>query len=682
MPDSMMADRGRVWILEDSTLEAELARRALTPTQDVELFADGSVLLERASSGSPPDLVVLDWHLPGISGVEVCRVLRASHDAMRLPIVMLTSSGHKDDILEALAAGANDYVTKPYDVAEVIARVSTLVRTSRLHRTQLRRTRQLSLSAEVGAALTTGKDLREVAVRSVEALVRHVDATVVEIWTGGTDELSLLAKHEEAPRLPEAFVRPLADRRVPLLVDDPTSVPELAALRLTAFVALPLIVRGEVLGVLALGTSQPIVDAAPVLAGIADLLALGIGRARVEEERIALLVRERSARADAEAANRSKDDFLATVSHELRTPLNAISGWTSLLKAGDLDAQKTTRALDVIERSVRSQSRLIDDLLDISRIISGTLRVNFGSVDVAEVAEMALESVRVASDAKGLTLDASIDTKAGRVEGDADRIQQIIWNLLSNAIKFTPRGGRVALALSRDDHGVVIDVTDSGQGIASEFVPYVFERFKQADGTATRSKGGLGLGLAIVKSLTELHGGSAEAHSDGLGQGSRFRVALPTPESASRSSRFTGIGPFLATRGTMSDRPREVEGLRVLVVDDEEDSRELLRSLLESYAAEVSTASSAAEGFKAVTTQRFDVLLSDIAMPEEDGFSFIKRVRELSREDGGRIPAVALTAYARLEDRTRALRAGFNSHVAKPLDVAELLAVLVSFANR
>jgi signal transduction histidine kinase len=672
--------RGTLWILEDSPLEGEMARRALSAAQDVELFTDGSVLLEQAATATMPDAIILDWQLPGISGLEVCRALRAGSDAMTLPLLMLTAQGHKDDVLEALAAGANDYVTKPYDMPEVIARVATLVRTSRLHRAQKRRARQLALSADIGAALSKSKNLEEIAERSAQALITHLDAIAVEVWLARGGELELLASRSlGAARVPRDVVEDVGKGHEPFTTDDVSASSRLSACQgARGFAAMPLVLRDETLGVVAICTSEPLGDGVAVLATIADLLALGIARVRGEEERVAIHARERNSREEAEAANRSKDEFLAMVSHELRTPLNAITGWTSMLLTGGLEPDRAKRALEIIERNARAQAQLIDDLLDINRIISGKLRIDVSSVDVASIAEMALESVRLGAEAKGITLSASIDVAAGKLTGDADRIQQVIWNLLTNAIKFTPKGGRVQLGVLRGESGIEISVEDDGQGIAPEFLPYVFDRFKQADGTMTRAKGGLGLGLAIVKHLVELHGGRIGAQSEGLGKGSTFRVVLPGSGLEKGSPTSTAFVP--ARPGF--ERPREIEGLRVLVLDDEEDARELIRSLLESCKISVTTASNPADAFAVVRAKNIDVVLSDIAMPVEDGLSFIRRVRALSREDGGRVLAVALTGYARLEDRTRVLRAGFNSHVAKPVEPSELLAVLSSLVAR
>jgi signal transduction histidine kinase len=632
------SERGRVWVLEDSPLEAEMARRALG-AHDVTLFEDGSLVLERIATSTPPDVLVLDTQLLGLSGLDVCRAVRECFGSNELPILMLTVQGGQADVLGALHAGANDYVIKPYHVAELAARVTTLVRTSKLVAAQALRTQQVELAADVGAALTAGRSTAEAARRAAEAIAKRLGSSAVEVWTQAGAEMTLAARVGDA--IPES------ERT-------------------------PLVVRGEVIGAVA---SRP---ASEAIAAVANLLALGLSRARAEEERLVLLERERNARGEAEAANRSKDDFLAMVSHELRTPLNAITGWTAMLLAGGLDADRVRRAYETIDRNARSQAQLIDDLLDIGRITSGTLRLNESQIEVGSIAEMALESLRPTAEGRGVKLVASFDA-VGEMKGDAQRIQQVIWNLLSNSIKFTPRGGEVKLVVTRDGRGIVIVVTDSGQGIAADFLPRVFDRFRQQDGSSTRSRGGLGLGLSIVRHLVELHRGSIEAKSEGVGKGSEFTVILPGDaevlgRAADSIVRLVPAQPI--------DRPREVEGLRVLVLDDEPDARELLRALLEGCKVEVTTASSVPEAIDFVAKGAIDIVLSDIAMPEEDGLSFIRRVRALPREEGGRVPAVALTAYARLEDRTRALRAGFSAHVAKPVDPAELLAVLSSLTAR
>jgi signal transduction histidine kinase len=665
----MVAERGRVWVLEDSALEAEMARRALSTSQDVVVFDDGSVVLERIANGTLPDVLVLDSQLLGVGGLEVCRVVRERYGPMVLPILMLTVQGGKEDVVEALHAGANDYVTKPYHVAELVARVGTLVNAARLAATQASRTRQLALGAAVGAALTEGRGLAEVSRRAAVAIAERLGAYVVEVWaqSAGGLVLSAAVRTTETVDVPHDLIHRAADG-----AQHQTQLDSEQA----SFFALPLVVRGEVVGVLGVACRDAR-GVAESLATVSNLVALGLARARAEEERVVLLERERNARGEAEAANRSKDDFLAMVSHELRTPLNAITGWTGMLLEGSLDGARTKRAYESIDRNARAQAQLIEDLLDIGRITSGQLRLSESNVDVGSVAEMALESVRITADNRGVNLDARIDADAGQIFGDAARIQQVVWNLLSNAIKFTPKGGSVTMSVSRQATAIVIEVTDTGIGIDAEFLPRVFERFKQADASATRTRGGLGLGLAIVRHLVELHGGTIEARSEGLGKGSTFTVMLPV-EAGKRDHRAGAI--VRSARPAPLDRPREIEGLRVLVVDDEPDARELIRVLLESCNIEVVTAASAAEAMDVVRSKRLDVVLSDVAMPDEDGLSFIRRVRLLERDENGRVPAVALTAYARLEDRTRALRAGFNAHVAKPVEPNELLAVLSSFA--
>ncbi|WNG31054.1 hybrid sensor histidine kinase/response regulator [Cystobacter fuscus] len=400
--------------------------------------------------------------------------------------------------------------------------------------------------------------------------------------------------------------------------------------------------------------------------------------AHIEREWQRLLASEKAARQEAEEANRLKDEFLATVSHELRTPLTAMLGWVQVLRNGNLPPEKRERALETVERNARAQGQLIEDLLDVSRIMSGKLKLDVGPVEMGHVVEQALESVRPAADAKGLRLQTALDS-TGHVMGDARRLQQVVWNLLSNAVKFTPKGGRVQVFVERRDSAVEITVADTGPGIAPEFLPHVFERFRRAEGALTRRAGGLGLGLSIVKQLVEMHGGTVAAFSEGVDQGATFTVRLPLSVAMRREAT---LPPSLRRAHPGIPCPPELTGLRVLVVDDEHDTRELLRTLLEECHAQVSTAASVAEGLERLKEELPDVLVSDIGMPGEDGFTLISRVRALPPKDGGRTPAVALTAYARVEDRTRVLLAGFHSHVPKPVEPVELLVVLASLSGR
>jgi PAS domain S-box-containing protein len=398
-------------------------------------------------------------------------------------------------------------------------------------------------------------------------------------------------------------------------------------------------------------------------------------RKRAEEERERLL-------REAQEANRLKDEFLATVSHELRTPLTAILGWAHLLRGGGVQGDSAARALETIERNARSQSQLIDDLLDVSRIVTGQLRLDVVPVSPHTFIDEAVESVRPAAEAKGVRLQKLIDTGAETVMGDPARLQQVVWNLLANAIKFTPRGGRVQVRLERVNSHVEIAVADTGAGIDPDFLPHVFDRFRQADQRTTRQHGGLGLGLAIVRHLVELHGGTVRADSAGDGTGSTFTVSLPVAPVHRKEGAEERVHP--AARNTLPshDCPERLDGLRLLVVDDEADARELLAAGLGQCGAQVTTASSAPEALEALAGGNFAVLVSDIGMPGEDGYELIRKVRALPADSGGRTPAVAVTAYARTEDRLRAMRAGFEMHVSKPVELTELIVVIANLARR
>ncbi|MBD1840901.1 response regulator [Coleofasciculus sp. FACHB-64] len=406
-------------------------------------------------------------------------------------------------------------------------------------------------------------------------------------------------------------------------------------------------------------------------------------RQRAEEERAKLLVQEQKARVEAEKLNRLKDEFLSTVSHELRTPLNAILGWSNILRTSKVDAAKMHRALETIERNARSQAQLVDDLLDISRIITGKIRLNVQTVDLLPAIQAAIDTVRPAADAKNIRLQSVLDPAAGPVLGDSERLQQIVWNLLSNAIKFTPKQGRVQIGLQRINSHIEIVVADTGQGISAEFLPYVFERFRQADGSITRSFGGLGLGLAIVRQLVELHGGTVHAQSPGEGQGATFTVKLPLLAVGPTAIEPERVHPTVGD-SVPFDCSSQLEGLKILIVDDDPDMRDLLAYTLEVCGAEVIAAASADEAISALTQSSppMDILISDIGMPDEDGYALLRRVRALESNNKGRISAIALTAYARTQDRTAALLAGFQSHIAKPVQPAELIAVIANLTGR
>ena len=402
----------------------------------------------------------------------------------------------------------------------------------------------------------------------------------------------------------------------------------------------------------------------------------------LSDERASLLQSEQAARLETERASRMKDEFLATLSHEIRTPLNAILGWATMLRSGRVTGEAAGQGVEIIERNARLQARMIEDLLDMSRIISGKLRLDVQHLDLAGIIRAAADTVTPAANAKGIRLQLVLDPLAAPVSGDPNRMQQVFWNLLSNAIKFTPKGGRVLAVLERVNSHLEASVTDTGEGIDSDFLPHVFDRFRQGDATKTRPHGGLGLGLAIVKQIVELHGGTIEARSPGKDLGATFVVSLPlnllhheTAPAPLRRHPSSDVAP-LTVAGAV-----QITGVRVLVVDDEPDALALLRRLFEEQGAIVYTAASAAEAFSLLQKERPDALISDIGMPGEDGYSLIHRVRALPPEGGGRTPAIALTAYAGAEDRVRAVMAGFQHHLSKPIEPVELIVLVASLVN-
>ena len=396
-------------------------------------------------------------------------------------------------------------------------------------------------------------------------------------------------------------------------------------------------------------------------------------RKRAEDRVAQLLVRERTARADAEKANRLKDEFLATLSHELRTPLNAVIGWSRILKAGRLDNESSVHAIEVIERNAWAQKQIIEDILDVSRVITGKLQLHLGPVDLISVVNAALDAVRPALEVKDIRVEKQFQEGLKVIAGDADRLQQVVWNLLSNASKFTPAGGVVGVRVSQDENYAEIEVSDTGPGIAAEFLPHVFERFRQADGSTTRTHGGLGLGLAIVRHLVELHGGVIAAENLTSGSGAVFTVKLPLPSNELNLESVPAPTPApLEEKITDTD----LENLRILVVEDELDALDLITIDLTAHGAKVRGASSAADALALLRAEEFDLLISDIGMSDTDGYELIQQVRKQEGENGEHLPAIALTAYARAQDRIRAIATGYNTHVAKPVESRELVAVV------
>ncbi len=457
-----------------------------------------------------------------------------------------------------------------------------------------------------------------------------------------------------------------------------------------SYLAVPVMSRERVLGGLFFGHAEPDAfdtRAERLVVGVAAQAAVAIDNAQLYEnvrrsadERAQLLEAERLARLEIERVSLMKDEFLATLSHELRTPLNAILGWSQLLLSRPNEPE-AKRGLETIARNARAQAQLIEDLLDMNRIVSGKIRLDVQRIDLAVAVEAAIDSVRPSADAKSIVLRKTIDPTVA-VFGDPNRLQQIVWNLLTNAVKFTPKLGKIDVLLQRVNSHVEITVADTGAGIAPEFLPHVFERFRQADSSTTRHFGGLGLGLSIVKQLVELHGGTVRATSPGVDQGASFVVSLPfravqVVEPAARQHPTSGQFPAVPSSLDVS-----LAGLKVLVVDDEPDARELVASVLQRADAVVCLAASADEALSMVKEKRFDVIVSDIGMPDRDGYYFMREVRQLTADRGGRTPAIALTAFARSEDRTRAMLAGYQVHVSKPIEPSELVATIRSLANQ
>jgi len=414
-----------------------------------------------------------------------------------------------------------------------------------------------------------------------------------------------------------------------------------------------------------------------VLSLVLDVTA----RQSAEDERAASLVRERDARKHAEEADRLKDEFLATLSHELRTPLTSILGWASMIRTGEVEGSNATRAIETIERNARSQARLIDDLLDVSRIITGNLRLDMHPLNLAPIVEAALDALRPTADVKGIKLQTRFVPAQCLVKGDPNRLRQVIWNLLSNAIKFTPRNGSVSIDLTCVESTARLTVGDTGDGISPEFLPYVFDRFRQAEGSISRKQGGLGLGLAVARHLVELHGGTIRAESDGLGTGAVFTVDLPLAQERRDPARAEERRREVERRRSRLGAVR-LDGVHVLLVEDDDDSRKLLGAMLKRYGARITSTKSAAEALRVFEGELPDVLVSDIGMPDQDGYELVRKLRALPPEKGGNTPAIALTGYASRKDKERALSSGYQQHMAKPIEQADIVKAIAALVGR
>ncbi len=576
-------------------------------------------------------------------------------------------------------------------------------------------TRVLELLNKTGTTLTASLDLKALVQAVTDAATQLSGAKFGAFFYGATSEHGesmTLFTLSGAPRAAfEKFGQPRAtllfghtfSGEAPIRSDDIRDDPRYGKMAphhgmphghppVRSYLAVPVVSRGgSVLGGLFFGHPEPGVfteRTERIIVGVAAQAAVAIDNARLYEaaqksavEREKLLDSERAARAEAERASQMKDEFLATLSHELRTPLSSILGWSQVLRGGGKTPGDLQKGLDVIERNARVQTQLIEDLLDMSRIISGKVRLDIQPVQPMSFVEAAIETVRPAAEAKDIRIEKILDPQAGPVSGDPNRLQQVVWNLLSNAIKFTPKEGKVQVLLERVNSHIEISVADTGMGIEPRFIDHVFERFRQQDSSTTRRYGGLGLGLSIVKNLVELHGGTVRAQSAGAGQGATFSVLLPVAV-LQRAEPRSRVHPKSAVPPTPELRTIDLTGVTVLVVDDQPDARELVARVLQDCNARVLTAGSAEDALALVERERPHVLVSDIGMPDVDGYELLRRVRALGEARGGKLPAIALTAFARSEDRTRALRAGFLVHVSKPVEPSELIASVASVAGR
>jgi PAS domain S-box-containing protein len=602
-----------------------------------------------------PDLVLLDVKLPDVSGFDLCRQLKTDPATRLVPIVHITATyASGEHWASALDAGADAYLTHPVEPVVLVATIRGLLRAKAAEGAVRREALLWQSTFDAMADGVCVLDASGSILRCNQSWARRVGVPPVDlVGTPGLPVLPGVARPEEG----WPFERARQSLR-----------PEEGEFE----------VDGGWLSVVA----HPILDEAGAIAGVVRVVAEITERKRAERERGELLAREQAARSAAETANRLKDEFLATLSHELRTPLNAIVGWAHVLRGGGLDEAATRRAVEIINRNAQAQSQLISDILDVSRIIAGKLRLNVRAVQPIEVIQAALETVRPAAEARGVAIQCILDPQAGPVSGDPDRLQQVFWNLLSNAIKFAPRGGKVQVRLEGVNSHVEVTVADNGPGVAPEFLPRVFERFAQADSSSTRPHGGLGLGLAIVRHLVEMHGGDVRADNREEDTGAVFVVRLPLRSVAPAPFADEVVHGTAPAEHTMwLESAPSLSGLRVVVVDDDTDSRELMATVLGQCGARVFTAAAAAQGLRLVETELPDVAVADIEMPGEDGYSFIAKLRSLPAARGGMTPTAALTAYAGAGDRVKALRAGFQIHLAKPIQPAELATVVLRLSR-
>ena len=666
-PLSIRADSGavrpRLVVADDNADMLDYLTRLLGERWDVEAVMDGLAALE-AIRRAPPDLVLTDVMMPGLGGFGLLETLRSDDNLRSIPVVVLSARAGEEATAEALKAGADDYIVKPFSARDLLVRVTARLAAAKAAQEAVDQRRNLYrhfMQAPFPIAIYRGPDL----------VIELINSACLKAW-GKSETVVGLPVAEAIPEIREQAFFDQLDRVYRTAV--PYEGREMRA-------RLPTGADGALEDAYYTFVYAPLFDARGVVEGVLtcgfDVTGSVVARQNSDRATAEAAAAKERALQDSELTNRAKDEFLATMSHELRTPLNAILGWAGLLRSDSSDPAVRQRGLDVIERNARTQARLVSDLLDVSRIISGKLNLTLKKLQVGAVIHAAVDVVRHAADAKKVRLVVDVDPDVGAITGDPDRLQQVVWNLLSNAVRFTPANGRVALTARRPGSEVVVQVQDTGAGILPQHLPLIFDRFKQVDSSITRAHGGLGLGLAIVRHLVEAHGGTVSAASDGPGMGAVFTVVLPI-HAVSMPAELAGESTSKSdAAGRESPLEHDLDGLSVLVVDDERDSLELVRLVLEGAGASVTTVTSARDALDAHGP--FDVIISDIGMPEVDGYTFMRRLR--SRDADARVPAIALTAYARVEDAERALRAGFQQHLAKPVDAYKLLEIVDSWAH-
>jgi signal transduction histidine kinase/DNA-binding response OmpR family regulator len=680
-------------------------------------------------------VILLDVYMPGIDGLQTAELIRSREKSKNTPIILLTAdtSGHRH-LSRGYSLGAVDYIVKPVEPEILRSKVAVFVelfkKTNEIKRqAQLLHEKNLQLEdanlarlnmlIDLGQELAAERDPAQVLQEFCASARKIVGAQYTVVGMLGIDNKTprhlfhceaddATGAAKDIPQVSDRVLNILLTNKRPLRLNESDELlPDEALVSegVRSFLGAPILSstkgRGWVYLINKLDADgfteadERLAETLATQAAVAyenarlyedaqrhamELQQEVAERKQAEEERARLLIREQAARADAEQANRTKDEFLSTLSHELRTPLTAILGWSHLARTNEFDPAFIARAFETIERNARSQSQLIDDLLDVSRIITGKLIIDLRPIVLSSVIEAVLESVRPSFESKGVDFKTTFDSGQNLVSGDADRLQQVFWNLITNAVKFTPQGGHVEVALKKRNGYVEASVSDTGVGIDQEFLPHIFDRFRQGDGSTTRRHGGLGLGLSIVRHLVELHQGKIKVQSAGKDQGATFVITLPLVVGAKATD--DQVTYQLDSGDRSLDNLHLLEGLRILVVDDEADTRSLLNMILTGSGSEVRCCGSAANAMQEFKDWHPDVLVSDIGMPDEDGYTLIKKLRQQKSKRVRGIPAIALTAYASPDDRAQALAAGFQMHLAKPIEPKTLVSSIATAVGR